>query len=150
MLNTRLLQDLPCIVSMVVLLCFLFMAPAGCFLWSKLSSPKPMNLCPCQIPQQIQHHVCLFFCFLIVMPERLSLIYMRLNARDYTTRDRFFEEKLAHSGKNKDLIYTADQREADLFLWSEFSEILSLDLWSLISMLIFALPQCIFGYFRVD
>lgn len=66
-------------VRTLMLFCFHFMAPAGCFLRSKLSSPKQMNLCPCQVLKQILTP-CLFFSFLIVMPERLSLIYMRLNA----------------------------------------------------------------------
>lgn len=47
------------------------------------------------------------------------------------------------------MIYTADPREADLLLRSECSEILSLDLWSLSSVLAFALPQCVFRHLSV-
>jgi len=55
----------------------------------------------------------LFFCFLIVVSETLSSTYMRLHARDYMTRDCFLREACSFRKKNKDLIYTADQKEAD-------------------------------------
>lgn len=69
------------------------MAPAGCFPWSGLSSLKPVKVCASQVPGQ-NPTPGLFLCFLIVMPETLSLTYTRLNARDYMTRDRFFKRSL--------------------------------------------------------
>lgn len=85
-----------------------------------------MNLFPSKSPKQTLTACC--FCLPIVMTERLSLGYMRSMPMIPTTRDHLLRETLAQSGKIKDLVYTADQREADILFWSALLETASLNL----------------------